>query len=174
MNLIDANDNPPVFDREKYVVNIPEDLTPGFTRLCNVFTNETISLSQQSFSSRYVKPQMEFQRTVDNIKYVTVHFKFYFNTTSTPGMTIVTITATDEDTNQTLTFSIENTHDNTFSMDRTGDLVLMKYLDREKREEYLINVVSFVILVDQADRFNPGIARINFLLWIALNKFQNL
>ena len=61
MNLIDANDNPPVFDREKYVINIPEDLTPGFTRLYYVFTNETTSLSQQSFSSRYVKPQMEFQ-----------------------------------------------------------------------------------------------------------------
>ena len=69
----------------------------------------------------------------------------------------MTITATDEDTNQTLTFSIENTHENTFSMDSAGDLVLMKYLDREKREEYLINVVS--IVVKQAGRFNLEIAR---------------
>ena len=68
----------------------------------------------------------------------------------------MTITATDEDTKQTLTFSIENTHENTFSMDSAGDLVLMKYLDREKREEYLINVVS---IVDLAGRFNLEIAR---------------
>ena len=59
MNLIDANDNPPVFDREKYVVNIPEDLTPGFTRF-HVFINKTISLIQRSFLVKYVILEMEF------------------------------------------------------------------------------------------------------------------
>ena len=29
MKLIDANDNPPVFDKESYTADIPENYTPG-------------------------------------------------------------------------------------------------------------------------------------------------
>ena len=62
--------------------------------------------------------------------------------TTISGWIIKTISASDEDLDQELLYSLNDTFGDMFSVNKEGGVVLMRELDREDTDRYVVEVVS--------------------------------
>ncbi|RVE67603.1 hypothetical protein OJAV_G00104590 [Oryzias javanicus] len=158
VNIVDSNDNPPVFESTSYFTPVTKSVKVG-TRLVRVVAQDKKDFGLNS--------EIEYLITGGNssIKFVLDKTNEYFPTVQEnvpSGTTVVRMNATDRDSgpNAVMAYVIQSSDSDLFVIDPNTGITTQGFLDYEAKQVYHLTVKAFNV----PDEDRCGFANVNIQL----------